>query len=110
MLHVFNYSGLAAAHACICIAADGSAPRRELWSPTSRFCDGAEVALITAHACLQTRPGSDGLESTLTVITYSGLVCDQSGALHYLQGSVNKDLMQRKGCILGTTVLLHSQK
>lgn len=109
MLHVFNYCGLAAARACICITADGSAQRGELLSPSSRFCDSADVSLITVHACLQTRPGSEGLESTLTVITYSGLVCDQSGALHYLQGSVNKDLMQRMRCILGTTVLLHSQ-
>lgn len=90
-------------------AADGSAQRGERRSPSSRFCDSAEVSLITAHACLQTRPGSDGLERTLTVIAYIGLVCDQSGALHYLQGSVNKDLMQRMRCILGTTVVLHSQ-
>ena len=95
MLHVFNYYSLAAAHACVC-----SAQRGELRSPSSRFCDGAEVSLITARACLQTRPGSDGLESTLTVITRSGLVCDQSGALRYLQGSVNKDLMLRMRWIL----------
>lgn len=88
----------------------GNARSGEPPSPSSRFCDGAEVSLITARACFQSRPGSDGLESTLAVITHSGPVCDQSGALHYLQGSVNKDLMQRTRRILGTSVLLHSQE
>lgn len=101
MLHVFDYCSLAAARACICTAADGW--QRSEGGAAQRFCDGAQVSLITAHACFQSRLGSDGSESTLAVITRSGLLCDQSGALHYLQGSVNKDLMQRTRCILGTT-------
>lgn len=53
-----------------------------------------EFSLINVHAYLWMSLGSDRLESGLRIITSSGLVCDQSMALHYLEGSVNKALMQ----------------
>ena len=59
------------------------------------FCNGIEVSLITVHARLQMSLGSDRLESRPKIITCSGLVRDQSSmALRYLEGSVNKVLMQ----------------
>lgn len=39
------------------------------------FCSGTEISLITVHAHLQIRLGSDRLESRLNIITCSGLVC-----------------------------------
>lgn len=58
------------------------------------FSSGTKNSLITVHAQLQMRLGSDRLENRLSIITCSGLVCDQSVALHYPDGSVNKVLMQ----------------
>lgn len=87
MLHVCNYYGLAAApaprvhlhcwrsaHICPAPSAMAELKGEAPFPPPPDFCDGAEVSLITAHARFQSRPGSDGLESTPTIITYSGLV------------------------------------
>lgn len=52
-----------------------------------------EFSLINAHAYLWMSLGSDRLERGLRIITSSGLVYDQTVALHYLEGSVNKALM-----------------
>ena len=69
---------------------DRSAPPNPVFSH-----NGTEVSLITVHAHLQMSLGSDRLESWLRIITCSGLVvCDQSMALRYPEGSVNKVPMQ----------------
>lgn len=64
-------------------------------SPPFFSHNSTEVSLITVHAHLQMSLGSDRLESWLRIITCSGLVvCDQSMALRYPEGSVNKVPMQ----------------
>lgn len=61
---------------------------------------GTNISLITVHAHLQMSLGSDRLESGLRVIACSRLLCDQSVALRYPQGFVNKVLMAWTGTLL----------